>query len=277
MKLNLSVPRQKNETAQREEKAMSISSLIVKEIVSIYTVDLRNTEYSRAGRPYCGLCMKLSGSSVYFENGHTYHSDASHLIFIPQGATYTYRIKEMGDCVIVDFTAENAPDTIQSLPIHDSHVLKSLAVNMQYAWNFKRMGYREICLSSMYQILYHAILHENDAYVSNIYQARIEESIRYLNDHFCDRTLSIKNLSEQSGISEIYFRKQFTQIYGMSPKKYILLMRINYAKELLDINELSIRQISEDVGFGDIYSFSKTFRREVGCTPSEYKRKLFAK
>ena len=256
----------------RKDRIMDISDLIVKQILSVYTVNLAGEVYKRVSRPCSGICLKLEGSSVYTHNGTRYLSDSTHLLYIPQGATYSYRIEETGTCIIVDFIAENNPPSPMSLCVSDRNILKSIADSMQYAWNLKSAGFREFCLSGVYQLLYHAALGENHTYASRKSQSRIEKSIQYLSAHFCDHDLSVGLLAEQSGISEIYFRKQFSLVYGMTPKKYLTLMRINYARELLDIRELTIQQIAEHTGFGDVYSFCKTFHREVSLTPSEYRK-----
>ena len=45
------------------------------------------------------------------------------------------------------------------------------------------------------------------------------------------------------------------------------------AKGMLLSREMSIRQVAEETGFSDIYSFSKAFRKLNDCTPSEYRKK----
>ena len=129
-------------------------------------------------------------------------------------------------------------------------------------------------MSGIYQLMYHIVLRENNTYIPKVHQTRIEKSLRFLHNHFCDHNLSIEDIAGQSGISEIYFRKLFTEIYGLSPKKYIIMMRLNRAKELLDAGAMSVSDVAEAVGFGDVYSFCKTFRKETGSTPTEYKKQL---
>ena len=148
---------------------------------------------------------------------------------------------------------------------------------MEYAWTFKRSGYRELCLSQIYKLLYLIVYHQSNPYSPKVHKMKIEKSMLYLLEHFCDHNLTISDLAKQSGISEMYFRKVFNEIYGMSPKRYIIMMRINRAKELLNISELTISQIADIVGFGDIYLFSKTFKSEVGSTPTEYSKAIHHK
>ena len=140
---------------------MSMSNIIIREIVSVYTNDLKYADYCNEKRPYSAFCIKLSGSTVYKFNGREYLSDST-LIFIPKGASYDDTIIEKGSCVIVDFIADNIPDSIQSLRVRHSSVFKNIASSLQYAWSFKRSGYRELCLSLAYQMLYQAAIYEKE-------------------------------------------------------------------------------------------------------------------
>lgn len=253
---------------------ISVSNLIVREIISVYTVDRSIGTYTNKDRPYSALCIKMSGQSSYTQNGKEHMSDDTHLIFVPQGATYSYTVKSKGSCVIIEFLAENTPDEIQSLVVNESSIIKAILSTMGYAWKRKQTGYREICMMNIYQLLYHIALHKNNTYVPKVHQMRIEKSIDYLHEHLNNHDLTIEAIARRSSISEIYFRRLFTEIYGLSPKKYIIMMRMNRAKELLDSENMSVSEIAESVGFGDVYSFCKTFRKEVGATPTEYKKQL---
>ena len=98
---------------------------------------------------------------------------------------------------------------------------------------------------------------------------------KYLEKNLFSDKLSVKNIAQESNISEVYFRKMFKEKYGKSPLSYINDMRIKKAKELI-INEenLSIKEVSDACGFLDIYSFSRSFKKNVGVSPSQYRKKM---
>lgn len=84
--------------------------------------------------------------------------------------------------------------------------------------------------------------------------------------------LRISELAALIGVSERCLSETFTDIYGISPKRYLTELRLKRAKELL-LGDYSIGDIAQIVGYRDIYHFSNSFKDEFGITPSEYRRK----
>lgn len=74
-------------------------------------------------------------------------------------------------------------------------------------------------------------------------------------------------------ISRTKLHQISVESYGMSIAKYILFKRIEKAKELLKQN-LSVTQVAEKTGFSDFNYFGKTFKKEVGLSPTAYKKTI---
>ena len=77
-------------------------------------------------------------------------------------------------------------------------------------------------------------------------------------------------LAEKCGISEVYFRRLFTEQYKVTPKQYIIDLRINKAKQLLTDGIFKIGAISESCGFSNPYHFCRVFKEKTGLTPTEF-------
>ena len=75
-------------------------------------------------------------------------------------------------------------------------------------------------------------------------------------------------------MSEVYFRKLFKEYSGMSPAEYRTLARLCRAKVYLRENRLSLAEISDLPGFGDVSYFIKLFREANGITPREYRNQI---
>lgn len=251
---------------------MDLSFLIVREVVAVNRVNRSPGTYAVRKRPYCALCCKLSGKSEYIQEGTVYPSDSGHIVYIPSGATYEYRCLEKGECVIVEFSAEEPGEKLQSLSVSNGTELRSNLEKLARAHTFRTAGYRAYCLSGLYRLLYDAVAQSGSRYLSPGKKARLEPGLAYLESHYREPGLDVGMLAEAAGISEIYFRKLFTEVYGMPPKKYISLVRMSRARELLLTGESTVQQVAEAVGFRDVYSFCKAFRRDNDCTPTEYRK-----
>jgi len=97
-------------------------------------------------------------------------------------------------------------------------------------------------------------------------------AIDYIEKNISDFGLCNRDIAEYAGISEVYLRKLFTKYMSASASSYILTKRIEKAKLLLNESVLTITEISEKCGYSCIYYFCRTFKKETGFTPSEYRR-----
>lgn len=249
-----------------------LANLVVYKVAAINRVNRALGSYVVRDRPYCAICYKITGRSEYVQNGNHIPSDENRIVFIPAGATYKYTCYENGECVIVDFVAENICTSLESYNIRNKALILSILDKLERAHTFRKPNYQLISHSGLYQILYYMAEQDDEMYASKRKKRKIQEGITYLENNYSDFSLSVSKLAEISGVSEIYFRKLFTEIYGMPPKKYISLVRLSKAKDLLRTHEISIQQIADEVGFNDVYSFCKAFKKAQNCTPSEYRK-----
>ena len=95
----------------------------------------------------------------------------------------------------------------------------------------------------------------------------------FIKNNISDPKLSNSDIAQNINISEVYFRKLFTSKYNISPKQYILNMRIEKAKHLLVHSPYSITAIATECGFSSVYIFSRCFKNRVGISPNEYSKK----
>ncbi len=86
--------------------------------------------------------------------------------------------------------------------------------------------------------------------------------------------LSVDTIAKSLFLDSAYFSRLFRKKVGISPKKYILELRLYKAKELLKKSEYSIKEIAVTTGFKDPLYFSKLFKDKTGMSPSEYKAYL---
>jgi AraC-like DNA-binding protein len=87
-----------------------------------------------------------------------------------------------------------------------------------------------------------------------------------------DQTIDMNQLARESGMSLSGFRKKFIQATGLPPGKYHQQIRLNKADELLRQTDLLIGDIALQLGFENIYYFSRLFKQKTGCSPSAYRK-----
>ena len=98
-------------------------------------------------------------------------------------------------------------------------------------------------------------------------------------DFLAERYLDSFNLAEAakySCMSQYHFSRVFTKTFGESPYKYIARLRIEKAKNMLITENFSVSEICEEIGYSSVGSFSFLFRKKVGMSPTQYRRRLWS-
>jgi len=96
-------------------------------------------------------------------------------------------------------------------------------------------------------------------------------SADYLKEHYAER-LDIGQLARLSGMSVRQFERRFSQTFRMSPRTYLVRMRVAIAAELLRSTSRRATEIALEVGFYDHSDFSRQFRRTMGVSPTDYRK-----
>lgn len=108
-------------------------------------------------------------------------------------------------------------------------------------------------------------------YSTNQIMASIENHI----ESNLSMPITHQSLSDKYGFTASYLSKLFKQYRGISPSEYLTKLRIEKAKLLMEDNpEILTKTLAPIVGFSDPFYFSKTFKKNTGMTPKEYKSYL---
>ncbi|OUS74869.1 hypothetical protein B1748_20010 [Paenibacillus sp. MY03] len=103
------------------------------------------------------------------------------------------------------------------------------------------------------------------------YEEVVNLVCRYMETHYPNK-LTLRELAQQFGLSESHLCKLFKKYKDESPIEYLLKVRIEQSKKLIVENpSFKFKEIAELVGFADQYYYSRVFRSQTGCTPSEYR------
>jgi len=102
---------------------------------------------------------------------------------------------------------------------------------------------------------------------------RLRRILDYIGDNLAD-DLSLSELAAVAGMSPHYFAQLFRDSMGHSPHRYVLLQRIERAKEGLRDASRSIIDVGSKAGFENPSHFARVFRQFVGTTPSKYRSEV---
>jgi len=90
----------------------------------------------------------------------------------------------------------------------------------------------------------------------------------FIDDNFRE-SIVVRDVAKQSCLSEFHFFRSFKEAFGISPHNYLIKRRLNEALELLKKNNSTVGEIAFNCGFPDIHSFSKSFKKHFGYSPSQ--------
>jgi AraC-like DNA-binding protein/mannose-6-phosphate isomerase-like protein (cupin superfamily) len=85
--------------------------------------------------------------------------------------------------------------------------------------------------------------------------------------------LSLKDLAETAGMSPEHFCREFRKVYNEPPLEMRNRLRISAAMKLIQYSDRPIKQIAEELGYSDIYHFSKAFKKQTGISPGRFRNK----
>jgi len=82
----------------------------------------------------------------------------------------------------------------------------------------------------------------------------------------------ISRLAEKVGLNEFKLKLGFRELFKISPYQYLLQLRLQQAKTLLEDTDLTINEIADSVGFKSYNGFSTTFKRLYKLSPTHYRK-----
>lgn len=241
------------------------SQIAVTDITDIFTVSSPKGRYARIeNRKTYGLSFCEDGQITYSLNGIQTVSDRFHAILLPQGQTYTLYGNKTGNFPVINFTCtETICETVVSIPLENPDTflkeyerLKALSV-----FDGKRC--------EMMSIFYHILQGLSE---QNHHSKIILPAIRCLEQNYADSTLTNAKLAQVCCISEVYLRRLFMQTYHVSPRQYLLDIRLSRAKQLLAEGAITVNAVALACGFTNPYHFCRIFKEKTGLTPTEYRK-----
>ncbi len=101
--------------------------------------------------------------------------------------------------------------------------------------------------------------------------AEIDELLHFIQEHL-DEPLSLEKLAREAAYSPYHFTRIFKQKTGLTPHQYVSSLKLQKAKDLLIHTDLTIRDISMEIGQQSLGTFTSRFTEQVGMSPSQFRK-----
>jgi AraC-like DNA-binding protein len=88
-----------------------------------------------------------------------------------------------------------------------------------------------------------------------------------------DKHITIPQLARQTGINEAKLKEGFRELFGQSIHAYLQQLRLEKAQELLLTTSMSVTDITYEIGYSHVTHFTSLFKKELGITPTEWRKK----
>ncbi|MCU6794667.1 AraC family transcriptional regulator [Paenibacillus sp. WQ 127069] len=227
----------------------------------------------------------VSGEGTFRCMGQDYHLERGGSFFIFPGELVSYESDELNPWSYrwVGFKGNRADEYLHMLGLSQhrpvnmtkqhrklnalfhqlDHKLQARLPNS----DLQSQGYLRLILAEYAQSHHETNVPKEEA--SGI-QQQIEQAIRWLTLQH-NQPISIEQMAQSLGYHRTHLSKMFKQHTGMSPMNFLLKIRMERARLLLQ-DTLTVEQVASSVGFGDALYFSKQFKKWFGRSPSEYRQ-----
>ena len=116
-------------------------------------------------------------------------------------------------------------------------------------------------------------LQNNAGSTGSHHRITILKSAEYIRENIGELP-TVQDIANLFGMSFKQYRKRFVRYLGVYPAKYIYTQKLDFAREYLINTDQSISSISDTLGFSNQFYFSRCFKSEFGCSPSDYRKKV---
>jgi len=226
-----------------------------------------NTRRQHTNRPFHGFVLNASDDTkIYsFSDGQELHALPGSLFYLPKGSSYDVNAAIAGGCYAINFDADIVDDPFVFFIKNMEQVTKNFRVAAE-EWKRNSSLGRICALRALYDVIYRA-QRDSREYMSQHTADKIAPALELLDTRFTDSSLTVAELAQLCGMSQVYFRKIVQNRFGMSPKEYLIQKRMEYAKQLLLSGQFAVNEVAALCGYSEPCHFSREFSARVGVPP----------
>ncbi|MBQ7660439.1 MAG: helix-turn-helix transcriptional regulator [Clostridia bacterium] len=217
-------------------------------------------------RRSAGFILTFSGEILFSSAAGAVRADAATAVFLPRGISYRNECLRPAQSVVINFCSDFGADAPLALAAVPRETALGICRRIRPHLHTENPYDRLFVLSEVYALAYRlfgglpsAQPEHNDA----------RAVYAYLLQNF-DKKIKVEALAAAFSMSSVCLQKRFRAAYGKSIYRALCEIRMQRACELLE-EKRPVGEIAQSVGYEDIYSFSRAFKRLCGAAPSVYR------
>lgn len=239
--------------------------------------------------PANGFIYTIRGSADLQLDGQTYKAERFYMLHGAKGSSLDIQTNEDFEYLLLYYRAflafpryrkkrlltqpEVTPFSLQYgfTPSSPLGLLRYL-VEIEDAW--AQSGSLELLhtKSLFYQFIHEMMVQLTEQEIKTEHADPVKQTLRYIQNHYREQ-VTLDSLAEQFNYSSRHLSMQFKRKTGYSPIDYLIQTRIAKARTLLVRSDATLSEIAGEVGYSDVYYFSRIFKKHVGISPIQYQRK----
>lgn len=248
-----------------------MSEFVIDDIVNVDIFENFGNGYplDKLSRDWYGLIYNVGRRERIIIDGRCFDTTGGSVIFFRQHEKYRIELPDNYlKCYVFDFTGRTDEKWMVLEHCEDLFPLFAEAAKL---WSRHREDeyYRADCMSLAYRIFAEMCRRRDRQSVPFRQKERLTPVISMIHENYGSPELRVSELARLAGVSERYLCRDFSEVYGKSPRQYISDLRITRAKELL-CAECGVGETARLTGFRDVSHFSAFFRAACGMSPSDY-------
>lgn len=229
-------------------------------------------------RPVYYVHLVTAGNGTLKMNGKSYPIQVGSLFFAFPAYPYEIEADDHFRYLYISFMGSEVAPLFEQLGISTDTPVYDGFENLMEFWlsSIARVGSHNANILAesvlLYTLSFFGKEGDEDAGqspVENIFDMMVD----YVDTHYRDPEMSLKKLAEVFSYTEKYISHLFKKRMGVGFSYYVNQLRLRYAHELLDNTPFSMTEIAARCGYSDAFYFSKVFKKSVGISPKEYRKK----
>ncbi|MBE6645621.1 MAG: helix-turn-helix transcriptional regulator [Ruminococcaceae bacterium] len=247
---------------------ISISDIAV---INEFSSDSEDFKFTHADRKWSGFVYFTEGEGNFcILGGESFKIKKSSLVLLKAGDSYSFSIKAGYRYIASAYRILDNDNSLALLPkVLECSESENLLVSKIYKSWQQRKNYSllscKIDILTLYLELFKK--HLPQRYTDPV----INSATDFINSNF-KRCFSSRELADFCKISESYLRFKFKEALGVTITEYREQARIEEAKRMLSSLIFTPKEIAYELGYSDVYHFTKVFKQKTGIPPAKYAR-----